>query len=180
MIALYLCFILLVLNRINGFEWDISENLGRVGQMTFSERYMFASQKGPEMLPQGDSYIKVDVDVETYMFKNESTRVALAIYSAEKGHELDHLDRICADIYDDDHEEWALNVYRTVADTHYIGKAPASSSYGGYIYRVSIYFKYYVMEEGWHNVQFKVCDFTSSTEVSIKVIRVISYCYIVI
>jgi hypothetical protein len=56
-----LAVIILFVTRAFAFKWKLSDNLESKKILTFSERYMFASQNGPTMLEQGDSYIEVDI-----------------------------------------------------------------------------------------------------------------------
>ncbi len=47
------------------FRWHVVEKLETNKYFTFSERYMFASGKGPTLLEQGVAFINIDLNVET-------------------------------------------------------------------------------------------------------------------
>lgn len=49
----------------NAFRWHLDETFEVNRFFTFSERFMFATGKGPLILEQGASYIDVDVTVST-------------------------------------------------------------------------------------------------------------------
>jgi hypothetical protein len=48
----------------HGFVWDIREDLFSGQIITFTERHMFASNAGPWILPQGNSYIEIIGDIK--------------------------------------------------------------------------------------------------------------------
>lgn len=49
----------------NAFRWHLEESFEVNRFFTFSERFMFATGKGPLILEQGASYIDVDVSITT-------------------------------------------------------------------------------------------------------------------
>lgn len=54
----------LALSGASAFIWKVDERLAPNSQLVFSEKYMFASGEGPGMMPNGDSFIKLDVDAK--------------------------------------------------------------------------------------------------------------------
>jgi hypothetical protein len=87
-------FFLLNLQISDAFKWQLTDVLSASKVLTFSEKYMFATQEGPTFLPQGDSYIKISGDVIAYMSReaNHSIDVSYAIYSAAENHHYDILE----------------------------------------------------------------------------------------
>jgi hypothetical protein len=71
--------------------------------LTFSERYMFSTRKGPELLPNGLAMIKVDGRVSAYMTKafNKSLSLAYAVFHANDEGDNHHepLEGICFDTF---------------------------------------------------------------------------------
>lgn len=64
-LLIYLLVFLVQVALIHTFEWVMEEELPSHKYFTFSERYMFSSNDGPILLPQGDSYINVDITIDT-------------------------------------------------------------------------------------------------------------------
>lgn len=164
---------LLVVNEVISFKWDIHESISAQGLMTFSERYMFQSGNGPPIMPDsGDSYIELDINFAVFSKVNSSNiPVAMAIYHADDGYFYENLDDICSPYaWDLEFEsEWANNIYN---EKEYTGRGfPITASkkmetithlltpglVGNYQSFANIYFKYHIVQEGWHNVVFKIC-----------------------
>ena len=45
------------------FKWHLSEVLESKKVLTISEKHMFSNEHGPYILPQGESYIKLENNV---------------------------------------------------------------------------------------------------------------------
>jgi hypothetical protein len=45
------------------FKWHLADNLEPDKVLTFSERYMFGNNVGPEIMEKGPSYIVIDTNV---------------------------------------------------------------------------------------------------------------------
>ena len=63
LLLLILCFHYFSL-EIYAFQWHINDEIPSNRYFTFSEGYMFASNKGPFLLEQETSYIEIDTNVE--------------------------------------------------------------------------------------------------------------------
>lgn len=162
-----LSLLLLVINLVSFtscFEWEVAEDLGTRGMITFSERYMFESKEGPDPLPHDEAYIKIDLSFESKMYKNSSVPLAFAIYKANHGYEAEQLSNICNDLWNEDYESWAEYVYRDIVQMKYLGKSKDTNDFGSYKFGSDIYFKYYIPEDGWYNAQFKICDYSAATQ----------------
>lgn len=159
-------FLILIINLIpfaSCFEWEVAEDLGTRGTITFSERYMFESKGGPNPLPHDEAYIKIDLSFNSKMYKNTSVPLAFAVYKADRGYEAEQLSNICNDLWNEDYESWAEYVYRDVVDMKYLGKSTDTHDFGTYKFGSDIYFKYYTPVDGWYNAQFKICDYSAAT-----------------
>lgn len=49
---------------VDGFRWKIDQVLPSDQIFTFSERYMFASHKGPALMDNSDSFIAVKTSID--------------------------------------------------------------------------------------------------------------------
>ena len=185
----YLIF-LLVLSCVVGlhaFKWVLTDVLPANRVLQFSERYMFATHDGPDILAQGDSFIDINMKVISYMEVNRSTEVGYAVYAANVGHEHDTLLGICSkknsvnmpevkgaagsegdDDIDIHVNTWAANVFAQRVVSQYMDTVNIKSSgFGGnmnlpngtyYRWSASLVTKYPVNTESWHNVAFQLCD----------------------
>ena len=152
-----------------GFKWHLLDTLPSKKILTFSERYMFATRDGPEMLEEGDSYIEVDAMVTAYMTVNRSSTVGYAVYASADQHHHDTLLGICGD-EDIRVNGWASNVYSRRVPTRYVGTrtvyansaAAAAAGLDGlngtyFLWQSHLASKYPVQKQAWHNVAFQLC-----------------------
>lgn len=150
---------------LNSFRWILDDDLPASQILTFSERYMFADNQGPDILDNGESHIVLSGLVSTYMTNdhNNSVEVTYAIYAAAEGHHHDSLNGMCAseetDITDN---SWATSLILTTVPTFYVGTyeiySPDSGLNGTYHqWDAQLDFKYIVTQESWHNIAFQVC-----------------------
>lgn len=172
---------------VRAFKWHLTDVLPGNEVLQFSERYMFASGEGPEMLEQGEAYIQVDTDLLCYMSVNRSSTIGYAIYATDEGHHHETLRGMCTasletsgkrrkkkDKKDDSgitqEEElvrntWAMNVVAKQVKTKYVktihleGHQPPLFLNGTYfLYKAAVDHKYEVKLEAWHNVAFQLCE----------------------
>lgn len=180
MTFLVVLFLITNISLCSSFIWSLTDVLPANRILQFSERYMFASQEGPDLLDQGDSYIHVDMDVISYMEVNRTSQIGYAIYAVSEGHQLDTLLGICTNsrrqleetingnkYYGEDirMNSWAANVYSSRVYTEYVdtvtvinGKPPLSLNGTFYRWKAVLDYKYPVQTEAWHNVAFELCD----------------------
>jgi len=123
---------------------------------------------GPEIMPQGDSLVELEVALEAFMITNTSLRIAVAVYKTDDENRFESLSNMCAQVYwDDYYEPWADYVYRDVVTTTYKGplNSQMNTEYPAgtrWVAQADVYYK--VVSEGWYNVAFKVCDEDGTTE----------------
>jgi hypothetical protein len=103
--------LIFLLRNITSFKWILSDTLSNSATvLTFSERHMFSSEKGPFILPQGPSYINIENEVTILMGTNTTypPKVAYAIFSPDEAHIHTNLEGMCeGDTYIN---EWAALV----------------------------------------------------------------------
>jgi hypothetical protein len=165
LVRMFICAALLV-NSLDGFRWQLHDKMTLDGDLTFSERYLWASQHGPSLLSNGDSYIRVKTDTLLQTKLNSSIRVAAAIFGAESPHYWSSLNSICApESSQVTYEPWAVNVLRIVTPSKYdnklLGNKPRksstvqSSTQAGkvdtlYSWRASFELDYIPVKTGWY------------------------------
>jgi len=158
--------LLLQLSPTAAFNWHLVDILPSRKILTFSERYMFASRKGPTMLEEGESYIDVSAGVTAYMTMNRSSTVGYAVYASADKHHHDTLLGICGD-EDIRVNTWASGVYSRRVPTSYVGTVMVHAGVGPvgaaglngtyYLWRADLKSRYEVNREEWHNVAFQLC-----------------------
>lgn len=174
-----------LLGSVSSFIWKLTDVLPANRVLQFSERYMFATKDGPDILDQGDSYIDVKINLISYMEVNRSTDVAYAVYAANVGHEHDTLLGMCSNKnsvgaalavggseVDDDVDihinTWAANVFAQRVKSEYMDTVDVHNYlFGGnmglpngtyYRWKATLNTHYSVNTEAWHNVAFQLCD----------------------
>jgi len=147
-----------------GFIWELDDNLPASKILTFSERYMFADHDGPDVLSDGESYIRVLGSVSAYMNQNfnHSVEVTFAIYAASDKHHHDSLTGMCGIEGSIQENSWASSVKLISVPTAFIGSYDIDDPFlnlnGTYHqWDATLDHKYLVQEENWHNVAFQVC-----------------------
>lgn len=102
----------LFFQNVSCFIWKLNDDISPSKTLTFSERYMFATNHGPELLQQGDSYIETNAKVIMYMLKNLSYPVAYAVFASSESHHHDALREMCygQNSYIGENNDWASDV----------------------------------------------------------------------
>lgn len=181
-LTLFGAFLALFFQTAGAFKWHLTDVLPGNEVLQFSERYMFASGEGPEMLEQDESFIQVDTDLLCYMSVNRSSTIGYAIYATDEGHHHETLRGICnappeskdnkknSNQQNQMQEElltntWAMNVVARQVKTRYVktirmeGHQPPLFLNGTYfLYKADVDHKYKVTLEAWHNVAFQLCE----------------------
>lgn len=146
---------------INAFKWHILDDLPPNEIITFSERYMFKSKEGPELLLQYNSIISIHANIDTIMSKNESSMISYAIFAAAEGHHHDSFEGMCTDNPFADNY-WALKAVEKKVPTIYMGEKfiydPDTDVNGTYyIWTATLSDIYIVEEAAWYNVAVQSC-----------------------
>jgi hypothetical protein len=157
----------------HGFKWHLTDVLPGNELLQFSERYMFASHQGPDILDQEESFIQVDTDLVSYMTVNRSSTIGYAIYATDEAHHHETLIGVCGS-YDGVKDgfakgllvnDWAMNVVANQVKTRYVGtvtlnghKPPLYLNGTYYLWKADVDHKYEVTLEAWHNVAFQLCE----------------------
>jgi hypothetical protein len=184
-VVYFLLLCILFISKASAFIWKLTDVLPADRVLQFSEKYMFATHDGPDVLDQGDSYIDLKIDLISYMEVNRTTEVAYAIFAANSGHEHDTLLGMCSsknsktnttkttpDENDDDMDihvnTWASNVFAQRVKSEYVDTVHVfTPTFGGnmllpngtyYRWRAVLNTHYTVNTEAWHNVAFQLCD----------------------
>jgi hypothetical protein len=157
----FIYILLLLCCSINAFKWHLLDDLPPNEIITFSERYMFKSKDGPELLVQYDSYIKINAKVDTIMSKNESSMISYAIFAAAEGHHHDIFEGMCTE-NPFSSNYWALKAVEKKVPTKFIGEKfmydPDSDVNGTYyIWSATLTDVYTVDEAAWYNVAVQSC-----------------------
>ncbi len=165
-------------SRSFGFIWHLTDILPANEVLQFSERYIFASGKGPSVLDQGESYIEIDTDLLCYKSVNRSSTIGYAIYATDEGHHHETLEGICSGLVHTEgssrllqsseallSNDWAMNVVAAQVKTKYVGtvtlhghKPPLFLNGTYFLYKADARHKYEVTVEAWHNVAFQLCE----------------------
>jgi len=172
-IKFYLILLSQYLTKTMSFNWRLTDNIPASKILSFSERYMFADNNGPDILDNGDSYISVSGLVSAYMSEgqNHSVDVAYAVFAAAENHHHDSLTGMCGMDGDISENSWATNLELITVPTQYMGTydidMPDIGLNGTYHqWDAVLEEKYIVKEESWHNVAFQVCTDSESMPVA--------------
>jgi hypothetical protein len=163
----HLLFVVIPLTQLKsifGFIYPVEEKLGSHGQLTYSERYMFGSYGGPVIMTNGEAIIEVDVDMMAHMYSEESIRIAVAVFGVDNDHHYDIISNMCGGIWEETYEDWAKNVYRGVFRTEFKARSTETEANGGSLWGTTGYLRYRVLNDGWYNVAFKICDNDAYTQ----------------
>lgn len=166
-----LLYALLIANQyfrvIQCFKWPIQKVLQPQEYFSFSERIMFASEQGPVMMEDGESYIYTNTVVHTYSIANNSVSLGFAVYSAEGTHVenpvgLCQSDSSVGNIVSQN--SWADQIEVVKYIGQYMGHHQMSDDLLGlhegmyHHWAIPIKYLHRVDRRAWHTVVFMLCS----------------------